>query len=257
MNFVYEVRKRNVGGYYGKPLTPAEDEDIEARRKLQQYEADWEKAYQAFTEAAESAAEAPAKIDNTKEEATIEAEAKRMQEHDENPANRNSRYISFGANFENSYKKPCYLALARFFYKYTSQNVDLGSINTSDTMAGVKLINAIMASMNEKTATYKEGDLQIDIKVGGYGSVNFGSLTCKSLRKGKNTSTDPYTAVICSTEKECKDAINDYMGELQDLSRNADYAFAKALQRDVLGKISRGPDEWIFAENRKEACRQF
>ena len=200
MNFVYEVRKRNVGGYYGKPLTPAEDEDIEARRKLQQYEADWEKAYQAFTEAAESAAEAPAKIDNTKEEATIEAEAKRMQEHDENPANRNSRYISFGANFENSYKKPCYLALARFFYKYTSQNVDLGSINTSDTMAGVKLINAIMASMNEKTATYKEGDLQIDIKVGGYGSVNFGSLTCKSLRKGKNTSTDPYTAVICSTE---------------------------------------------------------
>ena len=236
MNFVYEVRKRNVGGYYGKPLTPAEDEDIEARRKLQQYEADWEKAYQAFTEAAESAAEAPAKIDNTKEEATIEAEAKRMQEHDENPANRNSRYISFGANFENSYKKPCYLALARFFYKYTSQNVDLGSINTSDTMAGVKLINAIMASMNEKTATYKEGDLQIDIKVGGYGSANFGSLTCKSLRKGKNTSTDPYTAVICSTEKECKDAINDYMGELQDLSRNADYAFAKALQRDVLGK---------------------
>lgn len=239
MNFVYEVRKRtkrNVGGYYGKPLTPAEDEDIEARRKLQQYEADWEKAYQAFTEAAESAAEAPAKIDNTKEEATIEAEAKRMQEHDENPANRNSRYISFGADFENSYKKPCYLALARFFYKYTSQNVDLGSINTSDTMAGVKLINAIMASMNEKTATYKEGDLQIDIKVGGYGSANFGSLTCKSLRKGKNTSTDPYTAVMCSTEKECKDAINDYMGELQDLSRNADYAFAKALQRDVLGK---------------------
>lgn len=144
----------------------------------------------------------------------------------------------------------------KIFYKYTSQNVDLGSINTSDTMAGVKLINAIMASMNEKTATYKEGDLQIDIKVGGYGSANFGSLTCKSLRKGKIPRLTLIQLLYAQLRRNAKMPLMTIWENFRIFPGMLTMHLQGPSER-CFGKISRGPDEWIFAENRKEACRQF
>ena len=203
----------------------------------------WEEKYAAYTnavsEAVEKAADESAGI--TGDEETIKELADEMQKNDAKTGNY-PKYITFaGGDVPQSCKAVAYKALAKMFYQSLQNRIDFGKVNTSDTMAGVALINSVMGSLQKEKFDEIIDGVRVIIAPMGIGSAQFGKMTCE---KGKKT----YSGTISSSQK-CQEAVTELYEQSRQLAQNAEINFAKTLWRELLGKT---PNELIKGQLQKQ-----
>ena len=202
--------------FWGTYVPPTEEE-----AQLWNDVDDWDKAYKDYIEAVRNALFSFSGTEGEKKEMEISNEAKRMQEEDKHSS---SKYLSGDLG---QYSDYAYKALASYLYEYTCDNIKFNSVDA----AGI--VNAIYKSCIGAEKTYQYGNIDITITAMGMNKSSFGSLMIEDHeRKPKQV----INVIICSTQKEITQSVNNYMNALQDLAVDSAVNVASAVFTDILGK---------------------
>ena len=223
LQHIYHIEKavKPTEPNYYETYVPETDEV----KILQDYSAEWDRAYAEYMEAVQNALRSFAGTEGEKRENAVNAEAKRMQEADANSA---SKYLSGDLG---SYSEYAYKALAEYLYDYTCDHIELTSAKDSIT-----LVKDVMKGFGGGKKTYRYDNGKIEVTVSGLlaSGSKFGSLMIE--KNGKNV----VTALVCSTQAEIQRSVSLYLDELKDLSKDSMVNVASAVCEDICGKSLSG-----------------
>ena len=223
LQHIYHIEKavKPTEPNYYETYVPETDEV----KILQDYSAEWDRAYAEYMEAVQNALRSFAGTEGEKRENAVNAEAKRMQEADANSA---SNYLSGDLG---SYSEYAYKALAEYLYDYTCDHIELTSAKDSIT-----LVKDVMKGFGGGKKTYRYDNGKIEVTVSGLlaSGSKFGSLMIE--KNGKNV----VTALVCSTQAEIQQSVSLYLDELKDLSKDSMVNVASAVCEDICGKSLSG-----------------
>ena len=223
LQHIYHIEKavKPTEPNYYETYVPETDEV----KILQDYSAEWDRAYAEYMEAVQNALRSFAGTEGEKRENAVNAEAKRMQEADANSA---SKYLSGDLG---SYSEYAYKALAEYLYDYTCDHIELTSAKDSIT-----LVKDVMKGFGGGKKTYRYDNGKIEVTVSGLlaSGSKFGSLMIE--KNGKNV----VTALVCSTQAEIQQSVSLYLDELKDLSKDSMVNVASAVCEDICGKSLSG-----------------
>ena len=232
---IYKITKTvdktsETGPDFWETFVPATEEE----NRLWNDVDDWDKAYKAYIEAVRNALFSFSGTEGEKKEMEISAEAKRMQEEDKHSS---SKYLSGDLG---QYSDYAYKALASYLYEYTCDNIKFNSVDA----AGI--VNAIYKSCIGAEKTYQYGNIDITITAMGMNKSSFGSLMIEDHeRKPKQV----INVIICSTQKEITQSVNNYMNTLQDLAVDSAVNVASAVFTDILGKSLSSLSEEVLSKS--------
>ena len=206
----------------------------ESNELLQYYGDNWEEKYNEYVEAVKKSLKKYASSDEGKRAEAISNLAGKMKQNDNKS---NSKYLSFSADFPNSWKNNAYTALATYLCDNTCSKMDFDS-----KVSERNLVNTVLKSIVSTSEEYKFGNVVMSVSAFQFSGTKTGSMTCYDSTKPSRK----YTAVICSTKSECEAAIHDYYNQLYDLEETALYNIYTAVGQDILGKpLSTYTEKWL------------
>ena len=206
----------------------------ETNELLQYYGDNWEEKYNEYVEAVKKSLKKYASSDEGIRAEAISNLAGKMKQNDNKS---NSKYLSFSADFPNSWKNNAYTALATYLCDNTCSKMDF-----DNKVSEKNLVNTVLKSIVSTSEEYKFGNVVMSVSAFQFSGTKTGSMTCYNSTKPSRK----YTAVICSTKSECEAAIRDYYNQLYDLEETALYNIYTAVGQDILGKpLSTFTEKWL------------
>lgn len=202
---------------------------------LQKHNDDWQKAYDEYITAVQNTLYEYASSDEGKRETIIENMAKQMQQDDKKSL---SKHLTFSADFPSSWSKGnVYKALATYLCDNTCSKMNFnGSTNEKN------IVNAVMKSLSSSSENYEFGNIVMTVSAFQFSGTKTGSITCYN----KQYPNRRYIVTVCSTQAECKSAVNDFYDQLYDLESAAVYNIYAAVGQDILGKpLSTYTEKWL------------
>ncbi len=195
---------------------------------------EWEEKYNKYLEKVAKALKKHTETDEGKRSAAIASKAAEMKQND---AASKSTHLTFPSNFPSSWKDYAYTALSTYLYDCTCSKMDFGG--SLDT---INMVNTVLNSMANATKPYNFGNVQMNVSAFQFSGTKTGFITCYN----KSGTGETYTVVVNSTKNECRAAIQDFAGQLEDLETTAIYNVYTAVATDILGKSpSDFTEEWL------------
>ena len=211
---------------------------------LQDYGNKWIEIYNEYIEKVKQTLKKYASTDEGNREAIIASKAKEMKGND---SKSHSKYLNFEANFPTSWKDNAYNALARFLYENTCSKMDFDS-----SINPFKVVNTVFNALSNSSKTYEYGDVVMMIDCFQFSGVKTGTITCYN----KKQPNKQYLVAITSTMSECKEVINDYYKQLNNMENAAIYNVYTAVAQDILGQsISKFTEKWLKTRISKYATQ--
>ena len=221
-----------VSNYYDVPRYKSSSQEKEGRQHILEYRARWEEAYQGYIDAVgEALAEAEKESVSARED-SIEDQAKALRAADEDSG---SKFLTFPAGFPGGWKDYAYQALCTVLLDAAEQKVDFDSISSADNFTvSSNIVKQIAKNMSSVQESFTYGGVEIEINMGNYFGLAFGSMTC--TKTGLFTGHRSYTVTICSNMTSTNAVVADYLNEIKDLGYSAVANVYFAFAQDILGK---------------------
>ena len=237
LQYVYKIEKTlkptesNYYDNYYETFLPRSDEE----RILQDYSAEWDRAYSDYIEAVQNALRAFSGTEGEQRETIVNAEAQKMRTSDEKS---DSTYITTAESL-GDYSEYAYKAVAEYLYDHTCDHIELTSADNPTAM-----VKDVMKGFNGGTKTYRYDNGKIKATISGLlaSGSKFGRLVMYDNEK------KVVDAMICSTQSEVQASVSHYVNELKDLAKDSAMNIANAVIKDVLGKSLSGLTESYLNE---------
>lgn len=221
-----------ASNYYDVPHYQTSSQEKEGRQYILEYRARWEEAYQGYIDAVGEALAEAEKEGVSAREDSIEAQAKALRAADEGSS---SKFLTFPAGFPGGWKDYAYQALCTVLLDAAEQKVDFGSITSTDSFTvSSNIVKQIAKNMSSVQESFTYGGVEIEINMGNYFGLAFGSMTC--TKTGLFTGHRSYTVTICSNMTSTNAVVADYLNEIKDLGYSAVANVYFAFAQDILGK---------------------